>query len=30
MRTVTTQPEQPLPPFPNGATGWHTVSVTVG
>jgi hypothetical protein len=25
-----TQPEQPLPPFPNGATGWHTVSVTVG
>jgi DMSO/TMAO reductase YedYZ molybdopterin-dependent catalytic subunit len=25
-----TQPEQQLPPFPNGATGWHTVSVTVG
>jgi DMSO/TMAO reductase YedYZ molybdopterin-dependent catalytic subunit len=25
-----TQPEQQLPPFPNGATGWHTVRVTVG
>jgi DMSO/TMAO reductase YedYZ molybdopterin-dependent catalytic subunit len=25
-----TQPEQQLPPFPDGATGWHTVSVTVG
>ncbi|SBT46823.1 molybdopterin-dependent oxidoreductase [Micromonospora auratinigra] len=27
--TGATQPEQRRPPFPDGATGWHTVSVTV-
>jgi DMSO/TMAO reductase YedYZ molybdopterin-dependent catalytic subunit len=25
-----TQPEQRVTPFPNGATGWHTVAVVVG
>jgi DMSO/TMAO reductase YedYZ molybdopterin-dependent catalytic subunit len=25
-----TQPEQRVPPFPDGATGWHTVVVVVG
>ncbi len=28
-RTGTTQPETRRPPFPNGATGWHSVVVTV-
>ena len=23
-----TQPEEPRPPVPDGATGWHTVTVT--
>ncbi|SCG53007.1 molybdopterin-dependent oxidoreductase [Micromonospora coxensis] len=27
--TGAVQPEQRRPPFPDGATGWHTVSVTV-
>ena len=24
------QPESRVPPFPDGATGWHTIEVTVG
>ncbi|MGN6245632.1 MAG: sulfite oxidase [Motilibacteraceae bacterium] len=28
-RTGTTQPETRVPPFPDGATGWHTVVVPV-
>ncbi len=28
--TGTTQPEQRTEPFPRGATGWHTILVTVG
>ncbi|TDB74982.1 molybdopterin-binding oxidoreductase [Actinomadura sp. KC216] len=28
-RTGTTQPERRSPPFPDGATGWHSVVVTV-
>ncbi|GAA0565072.1 sulfite oxidase [Paractinoplanes ferrugineus] len=28
--TGATQPEARVTPFPNGATGWHTVAVTVG
>ncbi|UAC01811.1 molybdopterin-dependent oxidoreductase [Dactylosporangium vinaceum] len=28
-RTGTVQPEQRATPFPDGATGWHTVTVTV-
>jgi hypothetical protein len=28
-RTGATQPEERQPPFPNGATGWHSVAVTV-
>jgi DMSO/TMAO reductase YedYZ molybdopterin-dependent catalytic subunit len=27
-RSGDTQPEQPRPPVPDGATGWHTVTVT--
>jgi hypothetical protein len=27
--TGKTQPEQRVPPIPDGATGWHSVSVTV-
>jgi DMSO/TMAO reductase YedYZ molybdopterin-dependent catalytic subunit len=27
--TGTTQPRQRVPPFPNGATGWHSIVVTV-
>jgi hypothetical protein len=27
--TGETQPSQPLPPAPDGATGWHTVTVSV-
>lgn len=27
--TGQTQPEERVSPFPNGATGWHTVSVTI-
>ncbi|WBB79443.1 molybdopterin-dependent oxidoreductase [Micromonospora sp. WMMD882] len=29
-RTGATQPEERRPPFPDGATGWHTIRVTVG
>lgn len=25
----TTQPEERVPPFPNGATGWHSITATV-
>jgi DMSO/TMAO reductase YedYZ molybdopterin-dependent catalytic subunit len=28
--TGATQPGTPAPPAPNGATGWHSVSVTIG
>ena len=24
------QPERRVPPFPDGATGWHTVQVSAG
>jgi hypothetical protein len=28
--TGVVQPEQPTPPAPDGARGWHTISVNVG
>jgi hypothetical protein len=29
-RTGVTQTEQRATPFPDGATGWHTITVTIG